>query len=160
MAKDRPKFFDSGLYRPAMKLFTQAHVSVFRATGGRVGGRFRVGSAFPKGLPVCLLTTRGRKSGRPRTVALLYLPVGERVVLVASRGGTPQHPQWYLNLKADPQVSVRTGRRPRPMRAREADGDERADLWKRLVEYYPEYGAYQRWTDRIIPVVICEPSTM
>ncbi len=86
MPSSRPKFFDSALFVPAMKVVTRGHVALFRATGGRVGGRFRFGSAFPSGVPVCLLTTLGRKSGKPRTMALLYLPDGDRVVLVASRG--------------------------------------------------------------------------
>lgn len=157
MSGGRPKFFDSTLFEPSMKLLTRGHVTLFRATGGRVGSRFRFGSAFPSGVPVCLLTTLGRTSGRPRTMALVYLPDGERVVLVASRGGTGLHPQWYLNLKAEPRVLVQKGRRPQPMIAHEAMGDERAGLWRRLVEFYPEYGGYQEWTDRTIPVVVCEP---
>ncbi|MEU5881785.1 nitroreductase/quinone reductase family protein [Spirillospora sp. NPDC047279] len=80
MANGRPAFFDSALFAPTMRLFTRAHVALFRATGGRAGGTFRVGSAFPAGVPVCLLTTRGRTSGKARTMALLYLPDGERVV--------------------------------------------------------------------------------
>lgn len=156
MANARPRFFDSTLFASAMKFFTQTHVALFRATGGRLGGRFRGGSAFPRGIPVCLLTTRGRKSGKARTMALLYMPDGERVVLTASRGGTPQHPQWYLNLKAEPKVIIQTGHRRRIMFAREAEDDERAELWKRLVEHYPEYGTYQTWTDRTIPVIVCE----
>ncbi|WP_338070994.1 nitroreductase family deazaflavin-dependent oxidoreductase [Actinomadura bangladeshensis] len=158
MPDDRPKFFDSTLFAPAMKALTRGHVALFRATGGRLGSRFRFGSAFPSGVPVCLLTTRGRKSGKLRTMALLYLPDGDRVVLVASRGGTGKHPQWYLNVGANPKVAVQTGRRPRPMLARTAEGDERADLWRRLVDFYPEYADYQRWTDRTIPVVICTPT--
>jgi F420H(2)-dependent quinone reductase len=157
MADGPPAFFGSALFAPAMRAVTQAHVAVFRATGGHVGGRFRVGSAFPRGVPVCLLTTRGRKSGKARTCALVYLPDGERVVLVASRGGTGQSPQWYFNALHQPHVLVQTRGRARRMVAREAEGDERASLWERLVGFYPEYGAYQSWTDRVIPVIVCEP---
>lgn len=157
MPNARPKFFDSALFAPAMKLVTRGHVTLFRASGGRVGSRFRFGSAFPSGVPVCLLTTLGRKSGKPRTMALLYLPDGECVILVASRGGTGRHPQWYLNIEANPKVAVQTGRRPQPMLARTAEADERTALWRRLVKHYPEYGDYQTWTDRAIPVVVCEP---
>jgi F420H(2)-dependent quinone reductase len=155
---DRPEFFDSRLMAPCMKIFSTAHVAVFRITGGRVGGRFRFGSAFPHGVPVCLLTTRGRKTGEPRTIPLLFLRDGDRVVIVASRGGTGIYPQWYRNLKAEPRTLVQVGHRRRPMRAREADGQERTQLWRRLVEMYPEYGAYQSWTERTIPIVVCEPS--
>lgn len=159
VSSGRPKFFDSSMFAPAMKALTRSHVTLFRATGGRVGRKFRFGSAFPSGVPVCLLTTTGRKSGKDRTMALLYLPDGERVIIVASRGGTGKHPQWYLNAGVNPQVKVQTGRRPQPMTARTAEGEERADLWRRLVEFYPEYGNYQEWTDREIPVVICEPAS-
>jgi deazaflavin-dependent oxidoreductase (nitroreductase family) len=158
MPDGRPRFFDSALFAPAMKLVTRGHILLFRASGGRLGRRFRFGSAFPSGVPVCLLTTIGRKSGEPRTMALLCMPDGDRVVIVASRGGTGRHPQWYLNALAEPRVAVRTGRHWRPMVARTAGGDERAELWRRLVEFYPEYGAYQSWTDRTIPVVVCEPA--
>jgi deazaflavin-dependent oxidoreductase (nitroreductase family) len=86
------------------------------------------------------------------------MPDGDTVVIVASRGGTPVHPHWYVNLQAHPDVLVQTGRGRRPMRARTAEGEERAELWARLVEMYPEYGDYQTWTDRVIPVVVCEPT--
>ena len=160
MPNDRPWFFDSVLFVPAMKGLTRSHVVLYRVTGGRLGGRFRIGSAFPRGVPMCLLTTRGRKSGRPRTAPLIYMRDGERVVLVASRGGTQRHPQWYLNLRSEPRVMVQAGRRRQVMVAREAEGDERAELWGRLVAYYPEYGLYQTWTDRDIPVVVCERSAV
>ncbi|WP_018657311.1 nitroreductase family deazaflavin-dependent oxidoreductase [Actinomadura flavalba] len=157
MPDGRPRFFDSALFAPAMKTLTKAHAALYTGTGGRFGARFRFGSAFPRGVPVALLTTIGRKSGRPRTVALIAMPDGDRVVLVASRGGTPQHPQWYLNLLRQPRVRVRFGDKVAPMRAYEAEGDERADLWRRLVDLYPEYADYQKWTDRRIPVVVCAP---
>ena len=157
MADGPPAFFGSPLFAPAMRVVTRIHVAVFRATGGRVGGRFRFGSAFPHGVPVCLLTTRGRKSGKARTCALIHLPDGDRVVLVASRGGTPRSPQWYFNVLSQPRVLVRTRGRARRMLAYEAEGDERDALWERLVALYPEYAAYQSWTDRRIPVVVCEP---
>jgi len=153
---DRPWFFDSALFVPAMKSLTRSHVALYRVTGGLLGGRFRFGSAFPRGIPMCLLTTRGRKSGRPRTMPLLFMRDGGRVVLVASRGGTPRHPQWYLNLKSESRVMIQTGRHRQVMLAREAEGEERAALWERLVAYYPEYGLYQSWTDRAIPVIVCE----
>jgi deazaflavin-dependent oxidoreductase (nitroreductase family) len=157
MAEGPPAFFTSPLFVPAMRVVTQTHVAIFRATGGRAGGRFRFGSAFPRGLPVCLLTTRGRKSGKARTCALLCMRDGDRVVLVASRGGTARSPQWYFNVLSQPRVLVQTRGRTERMVAREVEGDERAALWERLVAFYPEYASYQSWTERLIPVVVCEP---
>jgi len=124
---------------------------LFRATGGRVGGSFG-------GAPILLLHTVGRKSGERRATPLLYLPDGERVVLVASKGGTNRHPAWYHNLLAAPETEVelpRQGRRR--MRARLATDDERPDLWRRCVEIYPPYEDYQRRTSRRIPLIVLEP---
>jgi len=140
-----------------MKWMSQVNVWLYRATSGRVGGKWRVGSAFPRGVPVCLLTTRGRKSGALRTTPLLFLRDGERIVLVGSQGGLPKHPQWYLNLSADPEVEIQIGGQVRPLRARTASPAERAELWPRLVELYRDFASYQSWTDREIPVVVCEP---
>ena len=128
----------------------------YRVSGGRLGGSWRVGSALRAPVPVCLLTTTGRKSGEPRTFPLLHLPDGDRVLLVASQGGLPKHPQWYLNVLADPAVTVQVGRRSRAMTAREATSAERAELWPRLVERYADFADYQANTSRVIPVIICE----
>ena len=116
-----------------------------------------MGSALRAPVPVCLVTTTGRKTGEPRTVPLLHLPEGDRVLLVASQGGLPSHPQWYKNVLADPNVTVQVGRRTRQMTAREATPRERAELWPRLVERYSDFASYQANTSRVIPVVICEP---
>ncbi|MBB0968047.1 nitroreductase family deazaflavin-dependent oxidoreductase [Dietzia aerolata] len=129
----------------------------YRVSGGRVGGNWRVGSALRSPVPVCLVTTTGRRSGEPRTVPLLHIPDGDRVLLVASQGGLPKHPAWYFNVKADPEVTVQVGRRVRSMTAREASPAERAELWPRLVERYADFAEYQANTSRVIPVVICEP---
>lgn len=153
----RPKGMDSPLVPRILKVASRLNVAVYRATGGRVGGRWRVGSAFPKGVPVCLVTTIGRKTGLPRTLPLLFMPDGDRVILVASQGGLPEHPLWYLNLTANPEVTVQVKRDVRRMRARTADETERAALWPRLVAMYADFDRYQSWTDRQIPVVICEP---
>ena len=109
-------------------------------------------------MPVLELTTTGRTSGRPRTV-LLTSPVqdGDNLVIVASKGGEPTHPAWYLNLVEDPNVIVTTIDRTRPMFARTAVADERAELWPRIVAAARNYADYQRKTDREIPVVILEP---
>jgi deazaflavin-dependent oxidoreductase (nitroreductase family) len=143
-----------------IKLASRLNVVVYRATGGRIGGTWRIGSAFPRGVPVCLLTTTGRKTGRPRTQPLLHLADGHRVILVASQGGLPRNPQWYYNLRADPDVTVQVRSSIRQMRARTAAPAERAELWPRLIAMYADFDRYQAWTDREIPVVICEPAQL
>lgn len=155
--KSRPAGLDSRLTPHFLKVLSRGNIALYRLTGGRVGGTWRVGSALRKGVPICLVTTRGRKSGRPRTVPLLFLQDGDRVVIVASQGGLPRHPQWYLNVVEHPDVTVEIGRRRTTMRARVANEAERAELWPRLVELYADFESYQSWTDRVIPVVICEP---
>jgi len=140
-----------------IRVMSRVNTWLYRRTGGRVGGTWRIGSAFRSGVRVCLVTTTGRKSGEPRTVPLLHLPDGDRVLLVASQGGLPKHPQWYRNVLANPEVTVQVGRRTRRMRAREASPEERAVLWPKLVEQYADFAEYQRNTSRVIPVVICEP---
>lgn len=154
----RPQGLDSPIVPKIIKWASRVNVRVYRATGGRIGGTWRIGSAFPRGVPVCLLTTKGRKTGLPRTQPLLHLIDGDRVILVASQGGLPKNPLWYLNLQSDPEVTVQIRREVRRMRARTADPAERAELWPRLVAMYADFDQYQAWTDRVIPVVICEPA--
>ncbi len=134
-----------------MKVMTCVNNFVFRRTGGRIGGRFG-------GAPVCLVTTVGRRSGKSRTVPLLYMRDGDDVVIVASKGGMPQHPAWYLILIDDPHVSIRVGDDERLYEARTASQEERARLWPQLVSMYRSYASYQQKTDREIPVVICAPA--
>jgi len=138
--------------RPArlvVRLAGRLHVHLYRLLGGRLVGR--VGKA-----PILLLTTTGRRSGRPRTAPLLYVRDGEAVAVVASFGGNPTHPDWYLNLKAEPHATVEIGRERLQLMARTAEGDERARLWRRFLEIYPTYDAYQGKTSRPIPVVVLE----
>jgi deazaflavin-dependent oxidoreductase (nitroreductase family) len=134
-----------------IRAMTAVHVWFYRLTGGRFGRR------FPGGAPVCLVTTRGRRSGQNRTVALLYLHDGNRVVLVGSKGGMSHHPGWIFNLRAEPRCEVQIGAERRWMRARSANAEERAALWPRLVAMYPDYAEYQKRTTRQIAVLICEP---
>lgn len=134
-----------------VKWYSRVNVAIYRATGGRVGG-------CELGKPVCLLTTVGRKSGLARTSALVYLSDDARVVLVAAQGGLPKNPLWLLNLRANPEVRVQIGTQIRHMRAVEADATERAQLWLRLTAMNPRWATFQSWTDRVIPVVICEPA--
>jgi deazaflavin-dependent oxidoreductase (nitroreductase family) len=134
----------------AQRAATKLHSFVHRATSGRVGGRV-VGS------PVLLLTTIGRKSGRERTVPLLYLKDGEDLVVVGSNGGTAAPPAWWLNLKASPEASVELGGRKVRVRAEEAGSEEKERLWPKLVKMYGGYEDYRRQTDREIPVVVLHP---
>lgn len=134
----------------AVELFWRIHPALYRITGGRIGGKIM-------GLPVLLLTTKGRKSGQPRTNALTYLPRGDACVVIASVLGEPRHPQWWLNLRADPEASVLVGRESRRVRAREAEGEERDELWRAMASVTPDYDEYKKRTTRRIPVVVLEP---
>jgi deazaflavin-dependent oxidoreductase (nitroreductase family) len=134
------------------KTMNQLHRSILRATGGRVLNR-------PFGMPVVELTTVGRRSGRRRTT-MLTAPVvdGERVVLVASKGGDDRDPDWFRNLLANPEVELTIEGRTRQMMARRATPEEKAALWPQVVSSYKGYGGYQARTQRDIPVVICDPA--
>ena len=129
---------------------TAAHRAVYRLSGGRVGGRVA-------GTPVLLLTTRGRRSGQPRTTALGYVEDGDRLVVIGSYGGDPRHPDWYRNLCADPDVQVTRGSSTRAMTARTATAAERERLWPEVVAAHPYYDRYQKRTTREIPLVILTP---
>lgn len=124
---------------------------IYRATGGRIGGKFL------RGAPVMLLTTIGRKTGKRRTVPLLYMHDGANIICVGSKGGMPHHPLWYRNLQANPDVEVRIGTEVRRMRARTATAAQKAGYWPKLVAMYPDFENYQARTDRDIPVVILSP---
>jgi deazaflavin-dependent oxidoreductase (nitroreductase family) len=109
-------------------------------------------------LPTLLLTTRGRKSGEPRSLPLIYGETEGGYVVVASKGGLPDHPLWFLNLEADPRCDLMVGPRAVKARARVAEGDERERLWAQMAEIYPPYDDYQKNAgDRVIPVVVLEP---
>jgi deazaflavin-dependent oxidoreductase (nitroreductase family) len=126
------------------------NVPVYRATGGRIGGK--VGRA-----PVLLLTTTGRKSGQARTAPVLYLADGANVVLINTNAGNAQIPAWSLNLKANPEAEVELGRRRRAVRARIAEGEERADLWRKSNVQYAGFDDYKEKLDREISVFVLEP---
>jgi deazaflavin-dependent oxidoreductase (nitroreductase family) len=123
---------------------------LYRLSGGRIGGR--VGRA-----PVLLLTTTGRKSGQPRTAPVVYLRDGENVVLINTNAGNAKVPAWSLNLKANPDAEVELGRERRKVRARVAEGDERADLWRKHVAQYEGFDHYKEKLDREISVFVLEP---
>jgi len=152
--KPRPPGLEKPFVRKIIKTMSKMNVAVYRWTGGLLGSTWRVGAAFPRGVPVLLLTTIGRKSGKPRTAPLVYLEDGDDLVVVASQGGLPTDPLWYKNLQANPEVEVQIKRRKMKMRARAATATERARLWPKLVDHYADFASYESWTDREIPVVI------
>jgi deazaflavin-dependent oxidoreductase (nitroreductase family) len=143
--------------------FGRAHRAVYLATGGRVGRRL-------VGRDMLLLTTRGRRSGEPRTTPLSYLAdresqrgpsedgQGVDVVVVASNNGAPNHPAWWLNLLAEPTATVQLGAVRYEAHAHLAEGDERERLWPLLVGYNPPYATYAKRTERQIPVVVLSPT--
>lgn len=109
-------------------------------------------------LPTLLLITKGRKSQQDKMLPLIYKQTGNAYIVIASKGGAPMHPAWYLNLKAHPDCGIRVGKDQHLVRARDAEGDERAGLWTQMAEIYPPYDDYQRYAgDRTIPVVVLEP---
>ena len=140
----------SGPARLALKLGSGAHAGVYRATGGKLFGR--MGKS-----PILLLNTVGRKSGRKRTSPLLYVLDGEDFVIIASKGGAPTHPAWYLNLKANPNATLEVGDREVRVKAEETDSEEKARLWQKMIEIYPTYDDYQEKTEREIPLLILRP---
>jgi deazaflavin-dependent oxidoreductase (nitroreductase family) len=130
------------------KALAKVHVALYRLTGGRIGSRF-------KGrVPILLLTTTGRKTGKRRTAPLLYVRDGDSYAVVASAGGARQHPGWYLNLTSNPDVEVQVKGARLPARAETAGDADRARLWPRFTAVWPQYDDYQAKTSRRIPVVI------
>jgi deazaflavin-dependent oxidoreductase (nitroreductase family) len=125
------------------------HIKSYVESDGAVGHSFH-------GYEALLLTTRGRRSGKLRRTALYYGKDGDRLVLVASNGGAQEHPQWYRNLAADPEVTVQVGPEVFGATARTAGGAEREALWEMMVGVFPRYAQYRQNTDREIPVVVLE----
>jgi deazaflavin-dependent oxidoreductase (nitroreductase family) len=136
----------------AFKFMNGAHRVLRTLSGGRFGNAFM-------NMPVLELTTTGRKSGQPRATMLTApLVEGDRMVIIASRGGDDRHPAWYLNLRDNPDVEVSVQGGPtRSMRARIVEGEERESLWQRVTSKHDNYAGYQKKTDREIPVVMLEP---
>jgi deazaflavin-dependent oxidoreductase (nitroreductase family) len=129
---------------------TKLNTLAFRASKGRIGGRF--GKA-----PILLLHHVGARSGANRVTPLIYLADGDDLVLVASKGGSDQNPGWLHNLRAHPDAEVELGHDRRPVRARVASEDEKARYWPQLVDMYKGYADYQTFTERQIPLVVLEP---
>lgn len=133
-----------------LRSFWQLHRVVDRLSGGRFGARVT-------GIPVVWLTTIGRTTGTVRTNAQYYVADGPNLVVVASNAGLDVEPDWWLNLRAHPDTTARTGQQTGEVHARRATADERTGLWPRLVALYPEYAAYRARTTRQVPVAILEP---
>src|SRR4051794_39006527 len=130
---------------PVLGPLMRGHAAVYRATGGRIGGK------VPGLTAMLLLDHVGNKTGKRRTTPLVYMPDGDTILLVAAKGGHPKNPDWVYNLRAQPETSVQIGRRRKAVRAREASETERERLWPRAIEYNPLWGRYRARTSREIP---------
>lgn len=130
-------------------LFGREHVERYRATDGEEGHEWQ-------GTQTLLLTTTGRRSGEARTTPLIYAPHGDGATIVASNGGSPTPPAWYLNLEADPEVDVQIKGDRFRARARDATPEEKPEMWRAMTAEWPSYDDYQAGTDREIPVVVLE----
>jgi len=133
-------------------LFGPGHVRSYRETNGEHGYHWR-------GTEILLLTTTGHKSGQKRTTPLIHRTDGDRFVIIASNGGTPDHPAWFKNLSADPNVTIQVKADEIEVVPSVAEGEERERLWKSLTEVWPDYDNYQARTDRQIPVVVLTPAS-
>ena len=145
------RFRNSGALAWALKHFARAHIWTYQHTNGRLGAKLLW-------LPAALITTTGRKSGASRPTATLCLRDGDRVILPASFGGREHDPAWYLNIGADPRVRVQVRDEQWDMTARDATDEERKRYWPVLIKMYPPYRNYREATDRVIPLVVCEPA--
>lgn len=135
-----------------MTLFGAEHVARYQATDGAEGYEWR-------GTTILLLSTVGRKSGRSYIHPLIYRDYGDDYLIVASKGGNPVAPDWFLNLEADPDVTVQIKGETFAARARVATADEKPAMWDHMLEVWPDYADYQSKTDREIPVVVLERTT-
>lgn len=136
--------------RQFIKPFSRFNSFVYKLSGGRLMGSFRE-------RPVMLVTMKGAKSGKDRTIPLMYVAYKDGVIAVGSQGGAPKSPVWVKNLQANPDVVVQYKGKKMNLRARQVDDAEKAEVWPTCVEHYHEYADYQARTDRNIPVFVCEP---
>jgi deazaflavin-dependent oxidoreductase (nitroreductase family) len=138
--------------------FIQKHIALYRRDPEKAHMWDSSPGGGPGLLPTLLLTTTGRKSGKPRDVPLIYGEADGKHVVVASRGGTPTHPVWFLNLEANPECEIQVSTKHLRVRARVAEGEERERLWRQMASIYPPYDDYQQSAgERTIPVVVLEP---
>ena len=135
------------------------HTNRYIASGGTDGHLYKMTQPGRPEItvPSLLLTTTGRKSGEKFIFPLFYGEAGGSYLVIASKGGAPKHPNWYLNLVANPEVEVQVGTKKVKARARTVTGPERAGLWEKALEFWPPYADYQKKTDREIPVVLLDP---
>jgi len=131
--------------------WNQRVVEEFRANGGRVGGNFA-------GAPMMLIHHHGARSGVERVNPVMYQKIDGGYAVFASKGGAPTNPDWYYNLRANPETTVEIGTETVPVRARVAEGEERERIWEKQKRDYPGFAGYERQTSRQIPVVILEPT--
>ncbi|MCL2731565.1 MAG: nitroreductase family deazaflavin-dependent oxidoreductase [Actinomycetia bacterium] len=141
-----------GEYGPSPEAWVRNQVEEYEGSGGTKGT-----TLMDTGMPVVIVTNRGAKSGKVRKTPLMRVEHEGSYAAVASKGGAPEHPLWYYNLRANPDVMVQDGTETHQMTAREITGDERAAWWERSVAAYPPYAEYQEKTDREIPVFVLEP---
>lgn len=147
-----PKPAGSGIGHIIAAAMSRLHVWLYRISGGRIGGRMF-------NAPVILLTTTGRKTGKQRTIPLLYLDVGDSTyAIVASYGGADKSPAWAVNLLATPRAQIQIGARILNVDASALAAQRKSELWPRLVAMYPDYQVYQDRTSRDIPVILLTPS--
>jgi deazaflavin-dependent oxidoreductase (nitroreductase family) len=142
---------EPGYTAPDISLIGEEHIRRYRETNGAVGYLWN-------GVPTLLLTTTGRRSGEPRTSALIYAPDGDDYLVVASTGGAPKHPSWYLNLAANPAAEIQVLGDHIAVTAHTATDDEKPRLWRIVTDAWPNYDVYQTRTDRVIPVVVLSPA--
>ncbi len=140
-----------GDYEPSPWGWVREQVETYERTGGREANTLR-----DTGLPIIVLTTRGRESGKVRKTPLMRVEHAGEYALIGSVGGAPQHPSWYRNLKASPSATLQDGPQPFDVFVRELDGDERSVWWDRAGAAYPPYAEYQARTDRVIPVLLAQ----
>lgn len=150
LQKDR----DNSLIRLALKVSTPLHRWLYRRSGGRVGANWANDR-----MPVLLLTTKGRRTGKVRTWPVGYMRDGDDYVIIASNGGLAAHPAWYHNLTAEPRVVAEVGETRLTMQAATAEGAERARLWGKIVGRYPNFTKYQERVTRELPVVVLRPTS-
>ena len=139
-----------GEYEPSPTQWVREQVELYESSGGTDG-------LLLEGKPCVILWTRGRHSGNVRKSPLMRVTDGERYAVIASMGGAPKHPVWYLNLAADPKVSLQDGPDLKDYTARVVEGAERDEWWQRATEVWPSYDEYQTKTDRQIPVIVLDP---
>ena len=142
-----------GEYVPSTAAWVRDQVEQYEGSGGVSGTTLR-----DTGLPVVIVTNIGASSGKLRKTPVMRVEHGGKYAMVASKGGSPEHPLWYYNVRANPHVEVQDGPRKQDMVAREVSGEERAEWWERAVAAYPSYAEYQQKTSREIPVFVLEPA--